>query len=184
MRRLALLVGDDAPNGGVYTRDTARALVFTIEPALVTDLERGADAYREKDLFSFRPFNATRLAVTRADTTTAFEKRTADDDDGNGWRRLEPDAGDVEQNAMDDLLGKLSNLRADSFVDTRDGTGLDAPLAVVDVTFGDSEEERVTIGRAGDTTHAVHGEESGAGVVDTRAVDDALEALDAVAPPS
>ena len=84
---------------------------------------------------------------------------------------------------MDALLRALSNLRADSFVESRRGTGLDAPLATITATFGDDgEEERVLVGRSGEVTYAAHGDEPGAAVVDTDAVDDALEALDALDP--
>ena len=184
-----LLVGDENPETTVYARDAARDLVFTIDAALADDLARGADAYRQKDLFDFRPFNATALTVTRGDRTIRFAKGPAAEDDaaedaGGGeevWRRVEPEPADVERPEMDALLRALSDLRADSFVENRQGTGLDAPLAAITATFGDEEEEeRVLIGRAGDVTYGVHGDEPGAAVVDTAAVDAALEALDAL----
>ena len=187
-----LLVGDENPETTVYARDAARELVFTIDAALVDDLARGADAYRQKDLFDFRPFNATALSVTRDERTIRFEKgpaaerEDAEDDTGAGegvWRRVEPEPAEVERPEMDALLRALSDLRADSFVESRRGTGLEAPLATITATFGDDgEEERVLIGRSGDATYGVHGDEPGAAVVDTAAVDDALEALDALDP--
>ena len=187
-----LLVGDENPETTVYARDAARDLVFTIDAALVDDLARGADTYREKDLFDFRPFNATALTVVRDDRTLGFEKGPAPADEdtedaaGNGeevWRRTAPEPADVERPEMDALLRALSELRADSFVESRQGTGLDAPLATITATFGDDgQEERVLIGRAGDITYGLHDDEPGAAVVDTQAVDDALEALDALDP--
>ena len=186
-----LLVGDENPESTVYARDAARDLVFTIDAALVDDLARGADTYREKDLFDFRPFNATALAVLRDDRTLRFEKGPAAEnedaeEDAAGedvWRRVEPEPADVERPEMDALLRALSELRADSFVENRRGTGLDAPLAAVTATFGDDgEEERVLIGRSGDVTYGLHGDEPGAAVLDADAVDDALEALDALDP--
>ena len=187
----ALLVGDENPETTVYARDAARDLVFTIDAALVDDLARDASAYREKDLFDFRPFNATALTVLRDDRTIRFEKGPAADeedaDEGAGneevWRRVEPEPADVERPEMDALLRALSELRADSFVENRQGTGLDAPLATVTATFGDDgEEERVLIGRSGDVAYGLHGDEPGAAVLDADAVDDALEALDALDP--
>lgn len=190
-----LLVGDENPETTVYARDAARGLVFTIDAALVDDLARGADVYREKDLFDFRPFNATALSVLRDGRTFRFEKgpatedtedEDAGEDAGGGeeaWRRIEPEPAGVERAEMDALLRALSNLRADSFVESRRGTGLDAPLATITATFGDDgEEERVLVGRSGEVTYAAHGDEPGAAVVDTDAVDDALEALDALDP--
>lgn len=187
-----LLVGDENPETTVYARDAARGLVFTIDAALVDDLARGADAYRQKDLFDFRPFNANMLTVVRGGRTIRFEKGPAAEDEAaedeagaaeEAWRRIEPAPGGIERPEMDALLRSLSDLRADSFVESRQGTGLDAPLATITATFGDEgEEERVVLGRSGDATYGVHGDEPGAAVVDTAAVDDALEALDALDP--
>ena len=182
-----LLIGDESPAGTVYGQDAARSIVFTMDAALFDDLARDAGSYRKKDLFDFRPFNATTVTVVRNENTHRFEKGSAAEDDsmnGDVWRRVEPDEGTVEQPAVDDLLSKLSGLRAESFIESRVGTGLDTPLAAVTVTFSDEQQEFVTIGRAGDTSHAVHGDEPGAAVVDSAAVDEALEALDTVSAPS
>jgi hypothetical protein len=190
--RHSLLIGDENPAATVYARDAARQLVFTIDAALVDDLARGADTYRQKDLFDFRPFNAAALTVERGDRTIRFEKTSAAADEGaeeaagaieEEWRRVEPEPADVERAEMDTLLRALSELRADSFVASRDGTGLDAPLVTVTATYGDdAQEERVLIGRSGDATYGLRGDEPGAAVVDSDAVDAALEALDALDP--
>ena len=187
-----LLVGDENPAATVYARDAARDLVFTIDAALVDDLARGADPYRERDLFDFQPFNAATLTVVRDERTIRFEKGppaegAEGEDDGvageDVWRRIEPEPADIERPEMDALLRALADLRADSFVESRQGTGLDAPLAAITATFGDDgEEERVLLGRSGDATYGVHGDEPGAALLDTEAVDDALEALDELDP--
>ena len=199
-----LLVGDENPESTVYARDASRAMVFTIDAALVDDLTRDAETYRQKDLFDFRPFNATALAVERDGRTIRFEKGPAETPDAGGaadeedarddqapglveeevWRRVEPEPGEVERTAVDELLRALSNLRAEAFAASRAGTGLDAPAATVTVTFGDDQQERVVIGRTDDAAHAVHGGEPGAAVVDAAAVDEALEALSALDPSS
>ena len=54
--RATLMVGNESPSGTMYARDSARPLVFTIDASLVTDLDKDANAYRDKDLFRFRPF--------------------------------------------------------------------------------------------------------------------------------
>lgn len=183
-----LLVGDDAPDGTVYAQDASRPVVFTIESSLVTDLARSAGEYRDKNLFDFRPFNASRLEVEQSDMTVVFEKATTGGEASEpSWTRVSPNAGEADRSEMDDLLAKLSNLRAESFVESRAEHGLDETtlLATVRVRFNsggsqDSDEdqaEQVTIWRSGDTTYGVHGDEPGAAVLDTRAVDDALEAL-------
>jgi len=181
-----LLVGDEAPDGTSYARDALRSIVFTIDSSLVTDLERSAEEYRHKDLFDFRPFNASRLEIEHAETTVVFEKAGAEGEESEpSWTRVSPESGDTDRSQMDDLLAKLSNLRAESFIESRDEHNLDETtvLAAVQVRYnagGSSDadaEERVTLWRSGDTTYGVHGDEPGAAVLDTRAVDDALEAL-------
>ena len=175
-----LLLGATAPDGTVYARDGARELVFTVDASLASEFEQGADEYRRKDLFAFRPFNATALEIEHEGETWAFalEEAEAEDDDADTWRRTAPDAGEVERPDMDDLLAKLSNLRAESFEPSRAGTGLDAPAAAITVTFDDGERERVTVGRTGDDVFAASGDEPGAARVNTRSWEDAIEALD------
>ena len=177
-----LLIGDMTPAGTVYARDAARDLVFTVDESLVTELEQGVDQYRRKNLFAFRPFNATALELDRDGEHWAFEQVEATTNgETNLWRRTASDAGDVETSAMDDLLAKLSNLRAESFVASRDGTGLDEPAATILVTFDeDGKQERVVVGRLGDDVFAVNGDDPGAARLNTRAWDDAMEALDAL----
>ena len=177
-----LLIGDATPAGTVYARDTARNLVFTVSESLLTELEQEVDEYRRKNLFAFRPFNATALEIDRDDERWKFEKVEATaEGEADRWRRTAPDEGDVEPNVMDDLLAKLSNLRAESFVASRDGTGLDAPGWTMLGTFDeDGEQERVVVGRVDDEVFAVNGDEPGAARLNTRAWDDALEALDAL----
>lgn len=181
-----LLVGDQAPDGTSYARDASRAVVFTIDSSLVTDFERSAGEYREKDLFDFRPFNASWLEIEQSDTPVVFEKAESEGEESEpSWARVSPESGDIDRSQMDDLLAKLSGLRAESFIESGGELGLDetAVIATVGVRFnadgaedGD-EEERVTLRRSGDTTYGIHGTEPGAAVLDTGAVDDALEAL-------
>ena len=181
-----LLVGDQAPDGTSYAKDASRSVVFTIDSSLATDLERSADEYRDKALFDFRPFNASWLEVVRSDTTVVFEEAGSEGEESEpSWTRVSPQSGDVDRGQMDDLLAKLSNLRAESFIESRAERGLDETmvLATVAVRFNADgaqdadEEERVTLWRSGDATYGVHGDEPGAAVLDTSAVDDALEAL-------
>ena len=77
----ALLLGDTTPAGTVYARDASRDLVFTVEESLAAALERGADEYRRKNLFAFRPFNATALDVDIGGERWTFALEAADGED-------------------------------------------------------------------------------------------------------
>ena len=184
-----LHIGAAAEDGTYYAHDAARPLVFTVDATLVTNLERGADEYRRKALFAFRAFNASRLELERGDDTVVFEKRAAPEDDEDGadsWVLAAPEDGSVPHDAMDDLLSKLSGLRAESFVASREeaGIGPEQVAATVRARFGDDDtEEQVVFWRSGDDTFAVNGDEPGAARLDSQAFDDALEALAAARNP-
>lgn len=174
-----LLLGGTSPAGTVYARDAARGMVFTVDESLAAELEQGVDEYRRKNLFAFRPFNASAVEIDRQGERWTFALEPAGTEEGtDAWRRTAPDAGDVERSDMDDLLAKLSNLRAESFEASREGVGFDAPAAIVTVTFDDDNQERVTVGRVGDDVFAVNGDEPGAARLNTRSWEDAIAALD------
>jgi hypothetical protein len=181
-----LLVGGEAEDGAVYARDLSRPMVFTIDASLAEDLEKPAVEYRRKDLFEFRPFNANRVDVTREGRTIVYERAAGEEEDtSERWRRLAPEAGDVDATQMDTALSRLSNLRAASFVESRARTGLDSPLATIVVHFDDRRrQERVMLGRAGDQTFAAREDEPGAAHVETRDFDDLFSALDRLEAPA
>ena len=74
-------VGNVAPDGMSYARDASRPIVFTIDSTLVNDLERAASEYRDKNLFDFRPFNASRVEMQQTDTSAVFEKLEAENEE-------------------------------------------------------------------------------------------------------
>ena len=188
-----LLVGNETPEMTVWARDASRRLVFTVDAAMVDELLRGADTYRQTDLFDFRPFNVTELLIEREGRTIRFEKELPPGGDDNTdaplistaadvWRRVEPSSAEVERTEMDALLRGLSNLSANGFTASRDGLGLDDPTLRVTATFGDGETETALIHRTDEAAHGAHGDEPGAGVLDVVAVDTAIGALDALDP--
>ena len=181
-----LQIGVETPDGTYFARDAARPLVFTVDASLVTSLERDVSEYRRKALFAFRPFNARRLEIERGDEVVVFEKRAADEDDEEAediWELVAPETGSVPHAEMEDLLSKLSGLRAESFVASREeaGVGPEQVAATVRAQFGDDDtEEQVVVWRSGEDTFAIAGEEPGAGRIDGQAFDGAIEALEAV----
>ena len=80
---------DGAAANTVYARDVSKAAVVTVDGMLADDLKKGAGEYRRKDVFEFRPYNATRLEVTRGSQTVAFEKVKGDGKDAiDKWKRV------------------------------------------------------------------------------------------------
>ena len=188
-----LLIGNETPEMTVWARDASRPLVFTVDAAMVDELLRSAETYRQTNLFDFRPFNVTELVIERDGRTIHFEKEVPPDGDddadaplvstaGDVWRRVEPAPTEVERTEMDALLRGLSNLSANGFTASRDGLGLDAPTLRVTATFGESETETAVIQRADEGAHGARGDEPGAAVLDAANVETAIEALDALDP--
>ena len=181
-----LVVGNLAPDGMSYAKDASRPIVFTIDSTLVNDLERDVSEYRDKDLFDFSPFNASRLEIKQTATTTVFEKLEAENDESeSSWMQVSPESTEADRTQMDDFLAKLSNLRGESFIETRDDVTFNenSLFLTASIRFNTvgpdevSQEELVTLWRSGDMTYGIRGDEPGAAILDTRAVDDALESL-------
>jgi Domain of unknown function (DUF4340) len=189
--RTTLLVGK-TESDDMYAKDGSRPVVFTLDPALRDDLKKGLADFRKKEFFEFRPFSVDRLHIVGAapggPKVYGFEKvKAAKPGDNDVWK-VTPQGGaahDVEQAAMDDLLTKLSGLKAESFVDAKTKTGLDKPEVVVEASYDAGKFERVRIGKVGTDAFGARDGEAGAGKIATMSMADVLKAIDtAVAPPA
>jgi uncharacterized protein DUF4340 len=173
--RATLLLGRMSDDGGYYAKDASRPAVFTVEQALATDLGKDISEFRRKDVFDARSFNANRIEVRRGSDTIAFEKREAD-----GKTTWTSAAGqNVDTAKVEDVLTKLSNLRANSF-EAAAPPSLKTPVAAVTVRFDESKMESVTFGRSGNDVFAARSDEPGAAKVDTSSFDEAIKAVDAL----
>jgi hypothetical protein len=177
-----LLVG--GPSGeAVHVKDAARPMVFTVEKALADDLQRGADAYRSKDVFSFRLFNLSRLVITRGAAARTFEKKKTSDakDATETWVQTAPADASVKGSTIDDIASRLSTLRAEGWTQAPAGA---TPVMTVQAQFDGTTQERVQIVQAGDEMLAIRDGEPGAARLTAAAITDVLGLLDAPAPPA
>src|SRR5258708_2505365 len=78
--KATLWFGGKAADNTVYARDASKPSVVTVESALLDDMKKGADDYRRKDIFEFRPFNATHIEITRNGQTITLERTQAQGD--------------------------------------------------------------------------------------------------------
>ena len=181
--RATLLFGGKAADNTVYARDASKPSVVTVESALLDDIKKGADDYRRKDVFQFRPFNATHLEITRNGQTITLERTKGQGENApDKWKRLTPTAGDLDKEKSDNLLGKLSNIRAASFVDSTAKTGLDKPAMTVVVKFDDGKkEDRATFGQVGNEVYVSRPGEPGAAKIDKADFDETIKMLDEIA---
>jgi len=166
--RASLAVGGKADDTTVYVRDESRPTVMTMEKSLVDELKKNADDFRKKDLFEFRTFNANRVDITRNGQTVAFEKTKGTGENApDVWKRVSPSPADVDKEKFDNMISRLSNMRAASFVASEAKTGLDKPAMTVSVKYDDGKkEDRVTFGKNGDEVYASRPGEPGAAKAD------------------
>ena len=160
----------------VYARDLSRPLVFTIPATTATDLEKDASTLRRKDMFDGRSFNTTRVELKRGGETLAFEK-SKDKDGKDVWKNAA--GANVEAAKVDDMLIKLSNIRAQLFQDRIDPV-LKMPALVATLKLDNNMTETVTFARNGNAVLANRADESGSATVEVMAFNDAMTAIDAV----
>ena len=173
--RTTLLLGE-TENALIYAKDASRPLVFTVAPTLYTDLIREAGDFRRKDLFDARSFTANRVELRRGAETIVLEKSKGADG-AETWRNASGAA--VDQAKVEDLLTKLTAVRADSFEATANAA-LKNPVLTVMVRFDDKRTEEVTFARAGDEVAAARADEPGSAEVAATSFDEALKAVDAI----
>lgn len=166
-------------NAVVFAKDASRPLIFTVAPTLRDDVIKDVAEFRRKDVFDFRSFTATRVEFTRGAETKVFEKSKSKDKDGKDvdvWKDAK--GATVDTMKVEDLLTKVSGLRASSF-ETSAPAALKTPVLSVKAQF-DSKIETVTIGRSGSDAFAARSDEPGAAKLDAAPLDEALKALDAL----
>jgi len=160
----------------VYARDLSRPIVFTIPAMTATDLEKDASALRRKDMFDGRSFNTTRVELKRGGETLAFDKSKGKDGK-DVWKNA---AGkDVDATKVDDMLTKLSNIRAQLFQDRVD-PALKMPTLVATLKLDNNMTETVTFARSGNAVLASREGEPGSATVEVMPFNDAMTAIDAV----
>jgi hypothetical protein len=158
-----------------FAKDVSRSEIFTVENTLYVELSKAIGEFRRKDLFDGRSFTANRIETKRGEDTIALDKTTVDNKET--WKNA---AGkDVDLAKAEDLMAKLSSLRATSF-DATAHPSLKMPALTVTVRFDDKKTETVTFAKSGMETFASRADEPGSARIDTMAFDEAMKAIDAV----
>jgi hypothetical protein len=174
--RATLLLGK-TENAVVYAKDAARPMVFTVAPTIKTDVIKPVADLRRKDLFDARAFTATHIEFKRGSETIVLDKSKGKDEN-DVWKN---GAGkDVETQKAEDLVNRITGLRAGSF-ENQAHASLRSPALVVTVRSNDNKTETVTFGRSGADVYAARSDEPGSAKIEgTAALDEAMKALDAV----
>jgi hypothetical protein len=179
--RSAIALGAKTPDGQVYARDLSRPIVFTVEAFLAEDAAKTVDDFRPKDLYEFRTFTGMRFEITRAATTTVFEKKKgADANAPDAWAQTSPaPAKAPETSTIEDFLAKVSNLRAQSFVEALPAGTTEVARTVARWNEG-KKEETVVFHKAGADLFATRAGDPGAARLTASDFDDVIKALEAI----
>ncbi len=185
-----LIIGKAADNGDLYAKDASRPMVFTVEKTIGNDIKTTPADYRTKDLFEAKSFTTSRMEVTRGGQTTVFEKQKTKEKDDKGkekdgpekWAQTSPNpAKAVDATKIEDAVGKLVALRADSFADKLPAGATE--LATISTKFEDGKRsENVVLYKAGSDYYATRADDAGAAKLATATVEDAIKSLDAAKP--
>jgi hypothetical protein len=163
-------------NAVLFAKDASRPMVFTVAPTLRDDVFKDIAEYRRKDLFDSRSFTANRVELRRGGDTIILEKTKAADGK-DGWKNGAGAAVDTAK--VDDLLTRLSGIRAQSFQPARHPS-MNMPALTAVVGFDAGRMETVTFGRAGSEVFASRADEPGTAIVESTTFDETMKALDAV----
>jgi hypothetical protein len=179
--RAGLALGAKSGSGDLYARDVSGDQVVTVASDLLTDLNKPAADFRRKDVFEFRPYNLTKIEITRGSETVIVEKQKGKGKDGaDTWQNVATKKA-LDAPKVEEALTALSGLRAQSFADPKVKTGLDQPVLTVTATFDDGKKsETARFGRSGADVYAGRTDEPGALKLDAAEFDKALKGLDAL----
>jgi hypothetical protein len=163
-------------NALLFAKDATRGMVFTVAPTLRDDIFKDIGDYRRKDLFDSRSFTISRAELRRGGETIVLEK-SKDADGKDVWKNAAGAAVDTPK--VDDVLTRLTGIRAQSFTATRHAS-LNTPALTATVRFEPGTTETVSFGRSGSDVFAGRPDEPGAATLEATAFDEMMKALDAV----
>jgi hypothetical protein len=158
-----------------YAMNSALDPVFTLDSSFLADFRKDPADLRAKDLFTFSAFDVKHLEITTPSGTRTFDKQPQ-----NKWKQTAPAAKDVPADKVEALLGKLRDLRADSFPpgERLDQYGLTKPAYRFKAQFGDKNEtESVEAAKVGDHVYARRSTDILASELAKTALDDIEKAL-------
>jgi hypothetical protein len=180
---VVLQLGGTADQVTLWARDPSKPAVFSIGNGLAEELRKTANDLRRKEIFDFRPFNATRFEIARGKDTKVFERvKGTGANATDTWKQTAPAVKTVDASNLEGALLEFSNLRADGFVDKPDAsTGVNSPTTIITVKFDDGKkEEQVKFGGTGLDTFAFRADRPGAMKLEMGKLDADLKKLDAV----
>ena len=180
---VVMQLGGKADTVTLWARDPSKPAVFTIGNGLAEELRKTAADLRRKEIFEFRPFNATRFEITRGKDTRIFERvKGTGANAPDTWKQTAPVAKTVDSSNFEGALLEFSNLRAETFVDKPGpATGVNNPIATITVKFDEGKkQEQVKFGGTGPDIFAFRPDQPGAMKVEMGKFDATVKKLDSI----
>ena len=180
---VVIQLGASADQVTLWARDPSKPAVFSIGNGLAEELRKTANDLRRKEIFDFRPFNATRFEITRGKDTKVFERvKGSGPNAADTWKQTAPVTKTVDSSNFEGALLEFSNLRADGFIEKPDAsTGVNNPTAIITVKFDDGKkQEQVKFGGTGPDIFAFRSDQPGAMKLEIGKFDANLKKLDAL----
>jgi hypothetical protein len=133
-----------------HAQDSSRPPVFTIDSSLVRDFNVKLLDIRERRLTDFQSYEADEFTLEYSGESITCKKDTT-----GTWRFASPDTHKVKSWKASDLLGAVSGLRAESFVEDAAKGAIDKPRAKIAIKKKGAEVANLTIGKEqGDMVYA------------------------------
>jgi len=129
-----------ADNDVYHAQESSRPPVFAIDSSLVRDFNVKLVDLRERRLTDFQSFEADEFTLEYSGESITCKKDTS-----GTWRFAAPDTNKVKSWKASDLLGTVSSLRAESFVEQ--AANLDKPRAKIFVKSKSSDVASLIIGK-------------------------------------
>ncbi len=126
-----ILVGGNTESGLLaYVHQAASPSIAVVKLDAAQKLKVNPLSYRDRTVFKFDRPQADRVELTRGTAKTVLTKQ------GGSWKLTAPIAADADTDAVNDLMGDLSALKASQIVGEGDlgKFGLDKPELTVSVT--------------------------------------------------
>jgi hypothetical protein len=149
-----LTVGGKTKQGDAYyAENSALNPVFTLDESSVTQFQKNASDFRDKNLFSWDMFDVKSFVVTSPDGDWIFEQQNSN------WKETSPDNKTASSDDVNAFLSVLRDLQASSFPSAKPGEmdkfGFAKASYVFKVTFGaKNQTQEVDVAQANGKIYA------------------------------
>lgn len=124
---------DKRKRGGIFAKRASRPAVFVIDSHILALLPKTPDAFRQSRLLTHKAVDIQSIHYASRE-----EEFTLDNDTERGWRMVEPEAAETDQETVSNFIGALKTLRGRGFPgEARPRFGLEDSAISIRFSFKD-----------------------------------------------